>query len=246
MTRSEIVTEIKDRLGYTSTTADTRVIRAVQRIYRTVTSSIGIRKARYTNATKVVTVGDPEVTFTAVEKIYQVWRQTSGGKPIVLSKVPIERLRESTAGDSDGAFNYAEKSITSNTVTIRLDATPATAYTLYADVLSEINDLGSSDEPAFPESFHDILIEGVLRDEYRKQQQVQLARDTEVTYQQRISDLRMFLATDAYMDIQQGIYSVEAGARTGVGGGSSASDDDQVELNNLYAAEIVLLAQVIM
>lgn len=223
MTFTEIKTEIKDRLGYTATTTDTRIGRLINQVYRAVTSAIGLRKARYTNATKVVTIGNAEVTFTATEKIYHVWVQTSAGVPTVLTEVPIERLRESVAGDSDTPNSYAVKSITSNTVTIRLDATPETAYTLYADVLSEISDLSGSDEPAFPESFHDILIEGVLAKEYRKQQQLQLSRDSETTYQQRVSDLRMFLATSAYMDIQQGIFSTDAPTSSGVGGGGSGS-----------------------
>lgn len=241
MTFTEIRTEIMDRLGYTSTTAQTRVGRLINKVYRAITTSIGIRRARYTNTSMAVTVGNSEVTFSGAEKLLYVWTQTSSGVPTVLTEVPIERLRESVASTSDTPKTFGIKSQTSNAVTIRLDSVPETAYTIYADYIAEISDLSGSEQPAFPESFHDIIIEGVLRDEYRKLEKIQLSRESENTYQQRLSDLRMFLAISGTMDMKQGLYAVSAPTRSGGSGGSST----QTELNDLYAAEIALLAQVI-
>jgi hypothetical protein len=45
---------------------------------------------------------------------------------------------------------------------------PQAAFTLQADGYERADTLTGSQEPAFRESFHDILIEGVLADEYRK------------------------------------------------------------------------------
>jgi hypothetical protein len=241
LTFTEIQTAIKDRLNYNNTATDTRLGNSINRIYKQVTSSIGVRRARYNNTSMAVTADNPEVVFSGVEKLLTVWRQSDSGSPTILREVPMERLREALASDSDKPNYYAIKKQTSNTVTIRLDHTPDTAYTLYADVIAEVSDLSGSNEPAFPESFHDILVEGVLMEEYRKLEKVALARDSERTYKERLSDLRMFLATSASMDMYQGIYTMDSlgGA---VGGGSSAT---QSELNGLYAAEIVLLAQVV-
>ena len=222
MTFSELKTEVKDRLGYTSTTADTRVGRLINKIYREVGTGIGMSFARQTNASATVTIGNANVTFTAVEKVLQVWR-LDGDTPIVLDEVLLAEQRENITSDSDKPTAWALVSTASNSVTIRLNAAPETAYTLYADVIAEVSDLSGSNEPAFSESFHDILIEGVLKDEYRKLEKIQLARDSEATFQRRMSDLRMFVAKSNYLDIQQGKVSSTARAGTSGGSGSIAS-----------------------
>ena len=183
-------------------------------------TSIGMSFARQTNATVVVTVGNANVTFTTAEKILQVWR-LDGSSPIVLDEVLLAELRENVTPSSDKPTAWAIYSTASNSVTIRLNAAPATAYTLYADVIAEVSDLSGSNEPAFPESFHDILIEGVLKEEYRKQEKVQLARDSAAEFQQRLSDLRMFVAKSNYLDIQQGKHPENGVTRAGGGGTAS-------------------------
>ena len=243
MTFDELKTETKDRLNYTSTATDTRVGRLVNKVYRSITTAIGMQVTRVSKVSKVVTIADPEVIFTATEKVERLWRESSSSIPTMLIEVPLARLRESKAGSSDKPLQYAVKSVASNTVTVRLDATPATAYTLYADVIQEISDLSGSQEPAFPESFHDVIIEGVLKDEYRKLEKVQLARESEREYEKRLSDLRMFMTKSWSMEIQQGIYADDSPSRTGIGGGSSSAAT--TELSDLTVAEIILLGQVI-
>ena len=165
MTFTEIRTEIMDRLGYTSTTAQTRVGRLINKIYREVGTSIGMSFTRQTAASEVVTIGNANVTFSETEKILQVWRLDGSSNPVVLDEALLAELREAVIPTSDKPTLWALYSTTSNGVTIRINASPETAYTLYADVIAEVSDLSGSTEPAFPESFHDILIDGVLKEE---------------------------------------------------------------------------------
>src|SRR3990167_7771375 len=219
---TDIRVEIMDRLGYTSTTAQTRVGRAINRLYREVGTSIGLSFTRQTAASEVVTIGNANVTFSESEKVLQVWRLDGSSNPVVLDEVLLAEMRDSIIPTSDKPTAWALFSTTSNGVTIRINASPETAYTIYADVIAEVSDLSGSNEPAFPESFHDILIEGVLKDEYRKLEKVALARDSEATFQRRLSDLRMFVAKSNYLDIQQGKHAEGTQSRA-VSGGTSAA-----------------------
>ena len=235
MTFDNLKTEIKDRLLITSTASDTRIGRLIQKIYREITTSIGLNISRHVNTSEVVTVGNPEVTFSEVEKIERIWYTSSGGSPRILKEVMLGELREITNPSSDKPTKYAVIQVTSNTVKIRLDANPATAYTLQADGTAEVADLSGSNEPAFPESFHDIIIEGVLKDEYRKLEKIPLARESEATFQRRLSDLRMFIAKSAYLDIQQGKLSEDASSSTaGSGGTSSTLGISPLTITGLY------------
>ena len=211
-----------DRLGYTSTAASTRVSRLISKIYREIGTSIGMSFTRQTAATEVVTIGQANVTFYETEKVLQVWILDGSSNPVILGEVLLAELRGAIIPSSDKPTVWALVSTTSNGVTIRLNAAPETAYTLYADVIAEVSDLSGSSEPAFPESFHDILIEGVLRDEYRKLEKVALARDSSVEFQRRLSDLRMFVAKSSYMDIQQGKLSDSPSGRAGGGTATQA------------------------
>jgi hypothetical protein len=222
VTFTEIVTEVLDRLNLTSAASTARIGRAVNRIYREVGTAIGMSFMRHTNTTKTVSIGNPEVTFTATEKVLQVWTVDGDDNPTILEEVLLAELRERVAPSSDEPRRWALARTASNTVTIRLDAAPATAYSLYADVIAEVSDLSGSNEPSFSESFHDILVEGVLKDEYLKLEKPQLAKLAETTYQRRLSDLRMFVAKSNYQLIRQGEHA-RAFDQTRLSGGSGGS-----------------------
>jgi hypothetical protein len=223
MTFTEIQTEILDRLNLTSTAASTRVGRAINRVYREVGTSIGMSFMRQTNTNKTVSIANPEVTFTATEKVLQVWIIDGDENPTILQEVQLAELKERVAPSSDSPKRWALARTASNSVTIRLDAAPATAYSLYADVIAEVTDLSGSTEPAFPESFHDIIVEGVLKDEYRKLEKAQLAKYSEETFQKRLSDLRMFVAKSNYQLIRQGEHTISSNQQRTSGGGSGGS-----------------------
>lgn len=223
MTFTEIRTEIIERLNLTSSDALTRVGRAINRKYRLVTSSIGLELSRRITVSAALTPGVSTLTFTGVEKVINVFNRTVTPYRR-LSEVTTEELRDKQPFvASDSPTMYSVDSHTSDSVTILINVIPQTAFTLYADVHTAVSDLSGSQEPAFPESFHDILIEGVLMDELRKMEKSSLAQFAQAEYEKILSDLRMWIAKNNFKDNYQGKTSASLGfASSGSGGSSSA------------------------
>lgn len=197
----EIVTEVCDQLNLTSDEAKSRIGRRINSRYRRITSSIGLEVSRRVPVSQAVTPGNRYVTFNGVEKILAVIDKSSG-KDITLDQVTIDEMHDLPV-KADPPRHFAVTTMTANSVTVWLDASPAKAYTLYADGEVTVTTLSGSQAPAFPESFHDILVFGVVADEYRKMEKPSLARDAETDYEKRLSDLRMWIAKSAYLDNYQ-------------------------------------------
>lgn len=198
----ELVNEVTDRLNLTSDQAISRVGREINSRYKRVTSSIGLITSRRAQVTKVVTIGNKSVAFSGITHIDAVIDKSSGND-VILREATVDELRE--APDvGEPPKTYAVFSTTTTTVTILLDGTPATAYTLYADGLATASTLAGSGSPAFAEDFHDILVFGAVADELRKMEKPQLADVAEADFERRLSDLRMFIAKSAYLDQFQG------------------------------------------
>ena len=193
-----------DRLNLTSDQAISRVGREINARYKRVSSSIGLAVSRRVYDIAVQTVTDDKyLTFTGVEKIEVVKDVTTVDQPIAL----VERL----PGEMDGLVikdsqprNYAIFSVTHNTVTILVDSNVVEDAFIKADGLETAETLSGALTPAFAESFHDVLVFGAVADELKKMEKFQLARDAEDDFERRLSDLRMFIAKSAYLDMYQG------------------------------------------
>lgn len=227
MTFDEIVQGVTERTNLTSSEAITRVGRRVNDRYRRVTASLGIVLSRRTTIQQDTTPGVNTLVFTNCEKIINVVDRSATPYRI-LKEVTMEELRARQPGSSTIVSNYAIYSVTADTVTIMLDITPSAAFTLYADVYGVAATLSGSQEPAFAESFHDILMHGALADEYRKLQKAQLAVEAEQMYERRLSELRMHNAVSGYKDIVQGkteriMTGLQAGGSGGTGSGFDGS-----------------------
>ena len=181
-----------------------------------------MQTSRQAEVSTTVTIGNPSVTFSGVEKLERVWIENSAGSPTILEQVMLGEIREINPPDSDLPTRYTIMRITSNAVTILLNVAPETAFNIFADGISEVADLSGSTEPVIPESFHDILVEGVLAKEYVKLEKPGLAKISKELYEQRLSDLRMFIAKSGYLIIQQGKNPSATTRNTGGGGGSAA------------------------
>lgn len=205
MTFDEIVDDIMDRLNLTSTDSRTRVEREVNRYYRRVRTSIGLAEVSREKAVSATTVnGSANVTFSAVQKLFRVY-DDSTGRVRVLDEKTFDELRERTPA-SGTPTEWAVESQDDSTITILLNTqvVAADVPSLKADAISTRVDLQSGDIPGIPEDFHDILIEGVMSDEYRKREKMDLARIALDEYERRLSDLRMWLAKSNYLTIRQG------------------------------------------
>lgn len=222
MTFTELVTEIMDRLNLSSTEATARVGRALNRKYKLVTSAVGLQLSRRATVQQAVTIGVSTVIFTNAEKVINVYNRTVTPYRL-LEEVTIDEIRESqpyTTGSSPS--KYAIASHTADTISVEINCTPQTAFVLYADVHAAVATLSGSQEPAFPESFHDVLIEGVMADELRKMEKAALAGVAKGEYERILSDLRMWIAKNNALDIYQG-KTAQNSPRSSVGSSSSGS-----------------------
>lgn len=200
MDYTTIVEEVMDRLNLSSSEAQDRIGRGINRVYRRVTTAIGMQPARRTTVSESTTAGSSSVTFNGTEKIISVVLRTVSPYR-TLKEVTVDELEEDMPfSTSNSPDQYAIFSHTSNTVTIMINKIPSSTYLLYADVHAATAELSNIDEPAFPESFHDVIVEGVLADEYRKMEKAELAQIAKAEYEKILSDLKMFIATSVYKD----------------------------------------------
>jgi microcystin-dependent protein len=202
MTYDEIVSTICARLNLSAVAAQARVGDEVNQVYKKVTSAIGLQVARNATVVATASLGDPQLTFSGIEKVGRVDDRSSGGHRFLreLTKDEIQD-RPSTTGSPSA---YALYRMGPGSVTVLLDCTPQAAFDLYADGQETAATLFGAQEPAFPESFHDILIEGVLALELKKMEKIALAQMAKGEYEERLSDLRMWIAKSGYLTIHQG------------------------------------------
>lgn len=199
----ELIAETCERLNLTSETAKSRVARELNNRYKRLTSSIGLITSRYATVTGTAEIGNRTMTVNGVEKVNTVVDPTDPDFDVTLTHITTDEMHI-TPLRSEPPRNYAITRVGSNTVDLLLDCVPVTAFTLSINGVENVSTLSGSDTPSFPESFHDILVWGAMADEYRKMEKLQLMGDAELNYERRLSDLRMFIAKDAYLDIYQG------------------------------------------
>ena len=96
MTFTEISDMIKDRTGLSSTEAGLRIGKAINRVNRQVTSSLGmVTTMRDDPITANTTIGNRYVAFTC-EKILSVFTVTDS-VPFVLSEISYDEMRGKVA-----------------------------------------------------------------------------------------------------------------------------------------------------
>lgn len=222
MNFAALVQMVKDRLNLTSTEATTRVGAEINSRYKEVSSAIGMAPSRRTTVQISTTLGVQDVIFTGIEKVLSVYNPSSG-RNVVLDEITPDEMRAITPAETDHITRYCIYRMAATTVTIRLDVLPQSAITLYADGFETADVLSGTQEPKFAESFHDILVEGVVADELKKMEKRPLANDAEEKFQRRLSDLRMFIAKSGYLTIQQSKNQSNP-LPLGSGGGSSTAN----------------------
>jgi hypothetical protein len=222
VTMNELVEYIAADLNTPSQEIKTRIGHELNVRYRQVTSSIGMIPTRRVQVDEIF-IGANDVStlsFSDIEKIDIVFRYDvpypdapeSTDKPILLREITFDELLTKTIR-TDFPTLYCIRSTSPTSVTVQFDCVPAvdTNIIMYASGLAKATTLSNNDQPAFPESFHDILIHGVKADEYRRREKHNLAKECEALFQQRLSDLRMFFAKSAYLDIYRGKHTPSMG-----------------------------------
>jgi hypothetical protein len=207
MNFNELVQDVMSRLNLSSDEARTRVGEKINDRYRRITSSIGLvtsRRQVETLTLDPVTDTDlPNVIITGMEKVLRVVQPigTNLRRLGIMSFDDISNMP--TLRQNPHAF--AIKTMGPGEVTITLDAYPEEEFDLTVEGYDVADVLSGSLEPFLPTDFHYILVQGAMSDELMKMEKPQLASLAEAKYEGGMSDLRMFIARNAYQDIVQGI-----------------------------------------
>lgn len=209
MTFNEIVARTLDRLNLSSAAATTRIRERVNEAYKEVTTAIGLDTSRHTDTVytfnSTVDTDLPTFEILGYEKIARILLMSDADTPLrVLPQVQYDEIATNTQRTGLPS-QWAVKSVSHGTVTVLLDGFPAGEdFILKIDGYPVADELVEDQVPAFPESFHDVLIEHAMMNELRKMEKDKLAVIAQGRYEKRLSDLRYFLAKAAYLDVQQG------------------------------------------
>jgi hypothetical protein len=204
MIADEIIQEVCEGLNLSSDEAKSRVARRLNARYRRVTSSIGLDTTRRAVVSKAATIGVSTITFTGVEKLLTVYTVNGTVNTLLEQITPDDMLSETVVSDNTPT-KYAIYRVYPTSIDVKINSVPSgSGFTLYAEGETTQTTLAGSAQPQFPESFHDILVFGVMADEYRKMEKIQLAQAAEQDYEHRLSDLRMWIAKTSWMDVYQG------------------------------------------
>jgi hypothetical protein len=160
------------------------------------------------------------VTFTEIEKIDRILDTTDSTNIRLLQEMSVHDLRSSQPGTGQPTA-WAFQNSDADSVVVLTDTLPQVAYSLQADGWTTLAALSGTDEPVFPESFHDILAWAVIAEELLKKEKTVLAREYERRADGLLSELQMFLADSHTKVTRQG--SGLAQTIGGSGGGSAAS-----------------------
>lgn len=220
MTFNAIKQHIKDYCLLTSADADTRVGAAINRHYRRITATLGLDVTRFVTRSASMTVGVSTVSFTELETIDRILDTTDSTAIRLLQEVSIHEIRSTQPGDSEPS-RWAVQSVDADGVTVRFDTVPQSAYSLQADGRSTLSDLSGNDEPAFPESFHDLLVWSVISEELLKKEKAQLASVYEQKANALLSELRFFIADSPTQDTRQAGTGTLGATGTASGGAAS-------------------------
>ncbi len=205
MTFRQLQDGVCDRLNLTSPEARKRVKAELNLRYREVASGVGMSKVRRSTATANTAVGNNSLTYTNIANLLSIYDAVYLKRPLV--EVSVNEIREMDAGGNHTGppRNYAIVSHDQNSVTVMLYPKPTSISALAADVLSLGTDMvDDADEPAFPEDFHDVLIQGACFDESLKMEKAQaLTTSFAQAFKDRKSELRYFYAKRAYLARKQ-------------------------------------------
>lgn len=219
MTFTAIRQKVLDYCNLSSTEAQTRVGAAINATYRRITSELGLNAARFVTRSVSTTNGQQYVTFTDIEKIDRVIDATDSTAIQLLAEVNIHEIRSNQPG-TGAPSKWALRNTDADSVTILMDTVPQEEYDLQADGWVTLSDLSGSDEPVFPESFHDVLAWYVIAEELLKKEKLPLSAKYEAKADKLLADLKFYLADSPTYTTQQ---ATSTGGVSGGGSGGAGS-----------------------
>lgn len=220
MTFTELQTKVKDYCWLSSTEANTRVGKSLNAVYRRITSTLGLEASRFVTRSVSMTIGVRTATFTSIEKIDRILDTTTSTAIRLLTETSVHEIRSTQPGNGQ-PDRWALQNTAPDSATVVFDTIPQTAYSLQADGWTSLSDLSGTDEPAFPESFHDILAFLVISEELLKKEKPKLAEEYERRAERLLSELRFYLADSPTRETQQGSSTASASSGSSSGGGGT-------------------------
>ena len=200
MTFREIQDLVMSKLNLTSTDARTRIKTEINLRYREVQSGVNLSSTRRGTTTFTTASGSSTTTQSGIAKVLSVWDPVYLMRPLREVSLNTLRVLDAPAVVKGTAEEYVVDNNLNNIVTLRLFPQPTVAYALQADVLLAGVDMTSdSDEPAFYDDFHDVLVHGVVADEMNKLERFREAQLFEVKFEKRLSELRYAIRKSAWI-----------------------------------------------
>ncbi len=209
MTFDEIVDRVASRLNLTSPVAIARIGESVNERYGRLTSSVGLSASAHVQVTGVGTPASPYVTFTGVERVDTIYIPNTNPAQH-LEEVTFNELTFASFQSSDTPRRFAVSNIAADSVTVCLDVNVVTGIVLIALGDSTVLALSGTDIPAFPAKFHDVLVYGAMASELEHMEKYDMAKRQEDRWEEMLAQLRLYLASNAYLDIHQGKNSPDA------------------------------------
>lgn len=204
MTFTAIVASVGERLNLTSPDALARIGRNVNDRYVRLTSSVGLQTSRRGSNSQNTIAANPRVTF-ALEKLENIHCVDAGKRRVLDQRTYDEWRNQDTVIPLSGdPMWYAIEETGAASVTVVLYPTPSSVMALVADGLENAAVLAGTDVPAFPADYHNALVFGAMADEYTKLDKPDIAARFEAQFEQRIGELRLFIAKSSYLSIHQG------------------------------------------
>jgi hypothetical protein len=189
-----------NRLNLTSTDARTRIKVEINLRYREVQSGVNLSSTRRGLTTFTTASGVSTTTQSGIAKVLSVFDSTYLMRP--LREISLNTIRSLDAPSlvQGIPYEFVVQNDTHDLITLRLFPQPNVVYNLQADVLLTGTDMSSdSDEPAFPDDYHDILVQGVVADELNKLEKFREGQLFEAKFEKRLSELRYFIRKSAWI-----------------------------------------------
>ncbi len=209
MTFDEIVDRVASRLNLTSAVAIARIGESVNERYQRLTSSVGLSATARTTVTGIATIGSPFITFTGLERVDTVYIPNTNPAQH-LEEVTFNELTFASFQSSDTPKRFAVSNLAGDSTTICTDVNAVSAYVLDAVGDGTTVTISGTTVPAFPAKFHDVLVYGAMASELEHMEKYDMAKRQEDRWEEMLAQLRLYLASNAYLDIHQGKNSPDA------------------------------------
>jgi hypothetical protein len=200
MTFLEMQDAVMGRLNLSTPDARTRIQNLLNARYAEVTSSLGLGQTRFGTVSAVTVSGSNQVTVSGVEHIQTVTDAVVLKRPLIEATIPQLREMDPAAEHVGNPTHYAVQTAGAKSIVLRVYPTPDSVQAFAVDALVTGTKMTTpTDAPAFPESYHDILVKGALEDEYRKLDKKNQADTEGAKYERRLGELRYHLAKSGWL-----------------------------------------------